>query len=646
MDSHAVSLSLKEIKITEKFWKDLREKVRINVIPHQWEALNDRVEGAEPSYCMRNFRVASGKEAGEFGGKVFQDSDVAKWIEAVAYSLMWHPDPALERTADSAIDDVVAAQQADGYLNTYYIITGLDKRFTNLQENHELYCLGHFLEAGVAYYEATGKEKLLKALIKYVDLVDSIFGPEDGKMHGYPGHQVIEMALVKLYNVTKDEKHLRLAKYFIDERGKEPVYFREESKKHGNAFPWKDSLFQYGYYQAAEPVTEQKHAVGHAVRAVYMYAGMADVACKTGDADLLKACRRLWEDVTRRQMYITGGIGSSYYGEAFTYGFDLPNDTVYAETCAAIGLAFFAQRMLNCSPEGEYADVMEQVLYNGILSGMSEDGKSFFYVNPLEVVPESAKKDQLRKHVKIERQKWFGCSCCPPNLARILSSLGAYAYSKDKDCLYINLFTGGTVQTGLASGVFEMTIETKYPWEGTVSITIDKVSPRAVLAIRIPGWCEKYSLQINGVAAKYEVEHGYARLGGLSDGDKVVLMLDMPASFWEANPRVRENIGKVALKRGPVVYCIEEADNGADLHRVFVSKDTRFGVDFDEDFLGGAVVIQSPAKRLRQDSWDTDTLYSLSGKKVSYEEISLRWVPYYLWANRGAGEMVTWVRTQ
>ena len=651
-DIQAVPLSLKETTITGSFWKNFMEKARTQVIPYQWEALNDRIPGAEPSYCMRNFRIASGKEKGEFGGFVFQDSDAAKWLEAVAYSLMWHPDPDLEKTADSAIDEILAAQQPDGYLDTYYIINGLDKRFTNLKDNHELYCLGHFLEAGVAYYQATGKDKFLKALIKYVDLVDSLIGPEDGKLHGYPGHQVIEMALVKLYDITGDEKHLRLAKYFIDERGKEPLFFREENKKQGNNFYWEDSLFQFNYYQAGEPVRGQKYAVGHSVRAVYMYAGMADVARKTGDDSLMEACRRLWTDMTRRQMYITGGIGSSRYGEAFTYDYDLPNDTIYAETCASIGLAFFAQRMLNLEAKGEYADVLEQALYNGIISGMSVDGKSFFYVNPLEVVPEATEKDQLRKHVKTERQKWFGCSCCPPNLARMLTSLGSYAYSVNKNTFYVNLFVGGTVNTQLDSGDFGLNITTDYPWEETVTIDITQAAPEAVIALRIPGWCENYSLKLNGSdikymdekcgGAKYALIDGYVQMAGLSAGDTIEMVPDMPVMVLEANPRVREDIGKVAVRRGPVVYCIEEVDNGKDLHRVFLDKNAEFTCEYDKNFFEGAVLLQSPGKYLCQKDWEPDILYRKAAA-AKYEDIQLKWIPYYLWANRGAGEMICWV---
>lgn len=631
---------LSEVKITGGFWHGFVEKAINLVIPYQWEALNDRIEDAEPSFCMRNFRVASGKEKGQFGGRVFQDSDIAKWLEAVAYSLMLRPDPELEKTADAAIDDIVAAQQPDGYLNTYYIITGRDKRFTNLMDNHELYCLGHFLEAAVAYFRATKKDKLLKAFIKYVDLINTLIGPEDGKIHGYPGHQEIELALVKLYEITRDEKHLKLAKYFIDERGKKPNFFREEAKKHDNSFYWKDSLFQHGYSQAAEPVRQQQHAVGHSVRAVYMYTGMADIARETDDSELMQACRRLWTDITRRQMYVTGGIGSSQYGEAFTFGYDLPNHTMYTETCASIGLVFFAQRMLNVHLDSEYADVMEQALYNGIISGMSVDGKSFFYVNPLEVFPEASEKDQLREHVKPERQKWFGTSCCPPNLARILTSLGAYTCSKIGDCLYLHLYTGGEVSTELDSGRIKLDVSTNYPWDGDVSVTVNEAPAQSAVALRVPGWCESYTLAINGAKVDAHLKGGYLHIEGICAGDAIQFTMEMPVVVLEANPNVRADIGKVAIRRGPMVFCIEEVDNGSDLHKIFLQKNAEFTSVYDENFLGGAVILKSCALRLK--AWNSDELYRKS-QPAQYENIELKWVPYYLWANRGKGEMCCWI---
>ncbi|MCL2016923.1 MAG: glycoside hydrolase family 127 protein [Defluviitaleaceae bacterium] len=618
------------------------ELVRTEVVPYQWAALNDRIENAEPSYCMHNFQVAAGKKAGKHGGLVFQDSDVAKFLEAVAYVLAWHPDSELENIIDAAIDDIVAAQQPDGYLNTYYILNGLEKRFTNLKDNHELYCLGHFLEAAVAYYHTTGKDKLLKALIKYVDLVDSLIGAEDGKTHGYPGHQEIELALIKLYEITQDEKHLKLAKYFIDERGKTPLFFQEETEKQGNNFYWQHSLFQYGYYQAHKPVREQQHAVGHSVRALYMYSGMADVAHKTGDETLMNACKRLWSDVTSKQMYITGGVGSSHYGEAFTFGYDLPNDTVYAETCASIALAFFARRMLEYDGfKAEYADVLEQTLYNGIISGMAADGKSFFYVNPLEVVPKATQKDQLKSHVKTQRQKWFGCACCPPNLARILASLASYAYAKNNDTLYINLFAESEVKSKLQSGTIALNITTRYPWSGTITVKITEISPKSTLAMRIPGWCEKYSVKINNAAANKKLQNGYLTLTTLKTGDEIILDLDMPVNIIESNPAVRENIGKVAIMRGPIVYCLEEVDNGDNLHHIALPANATFTHHHDKDFYCGAVTLQTTAKKLQPTG--TQSLYQKS-HPPKYTNVTTKWIPYYLWANREPGEMCCWVR--
>ncbi|MCL1988552.1 MAG: glycoside hydrolase family 127 protein [Firmicutes bacterium] len=636
---------LKNAKITGNFWQNFMELIRTQVVPYQWEALNDRVENAEPSYCMHNFHVAGGKKQGKHGGLVFQDSDLAKWLEAVAYVLEWHHDPLLEQIADTAIDDIVAAQQPDGYLNTYYILNGLEKRFTNLKDNHELYCLGHFLEAAVAYYRTTGKDKLLKALVKYVDLVDSLIGAEDGKIHGYPGHQELELALIKLYEITKDKKHLNLAKYFVDERGKTPLFFAEESEKNGNHNHWQHSVFQYGYYQANQPVREQQTAVGHSVRALYMYSGMADVAQQTADKSLMQACLRLWKDVTTRQMYITGGVGSSEYGESFTFGYDLPNDTVYAETCASIALAFFARRMFEYDGyKSEYTDVLEQTLYNGIISGMATDGKSFFYVNPLEVVPKASEKNQLKHHVKSRRQKWFGCACCPPNLARIVSSLANYAYTQNGDTLYINLFAESEVKTQLNSGNLAFNITTDYPWDGTISIEILESTPQAVLAVRKPGWCDKFSVIVNEKTCENPMQNGYLLFENLEKGDKIVITLQMSVLLIEANANVRENIGKVAVMRGPIVYCLEETDNGADLHQIFLEKNadfSLFSLNHDKNFFGGATLLESPAKKLENDN---SKLYQ-KAQSYKFSDINTKWIPYYLWANREEGEMLCWVHS-
>jgi len=500
-------LDLKKVKITDEFWGREQELVRTEVIPYQWEALNDRIPEAAPSYCMRNFRVAGrlmkekrergaafvepaytfrGFEAlpqdpehpepDKFYGFVFQDSDFAKWIEAVGYSLIRHPDPELEKIADEAIETVCAAQAENGYLDTYYIINGMDRIFTNLRDHHELYCFGHLAEGAISYYQATGKDRLLEAVKRYADFIAEKFGPEEGKCKGYPGHEIAEMALARLYEVTGERKYLELGRFFLDMRGRRPYYFdleEEERAAHeGRPYRKPGGEPRFMYHQAHLPVREQSEAVGHAVRAVYLYSGMADVARLTGDEALYDACVRLWESIVREKLYITGGIGGTHVGEAFSFPYDLPNDTAYSETCAAIGLVFFARRMLQICADSRYGDVMEQALYNTVLAGMALDGKSFFYVNPLEVVPEACRKDERRHHVKPVRQKWFGCACCPPNLARIVSSVGAYAYTQSADTLYTHLYVGSVISLEMGGRTVEVKLDSRFPWEGEVKALI------------------------------------------------------------------------------------------------------------------------------------------------------------------------------
>ena len=639
-------LTLEQTRIEDPFWFRVRETVRREGIPYQWKALNDEIPGAEPSRCMRNFRIAAGKMQGEHAGFVFQDSDIAKWIEGAAFSLRWYPDPELEKIVDGAIEEVVAAQQPDGYLDTYYIINGLDKRWTNLKDNHELYCAGHMIEAAVAYYQVTGKRVLLDAVIRLVDHIDSVLGAEEGKLPGYPGHPVIEMALMRLYQVTGNPKHLNLARYFVDQRGRSPLFFEEEDKRNGNKFYWKDSYFRYQYYQAGKPVREQEDAEGHAVRAMYLYSGMADVARETGDSSLADSCRRLWRSVVSRRMYITGSIGSSEYGEAFTFDYDLPNDTVYGETCAAIGLVFFARRMLSLEPKAEYADVMERALYNGVISGMQMDGRRFFYVNPLEVLPEASLKDHGKHHVKVERQKWFGCACCPPNVIRLVSSLEDYIASVRGDALYLHLYTGGDLKLSVGGTPVSLKTETDYPWSGAISVTVTSETPVSfALNLRVPAWCSSWTLKLNDRAVTPDLTDGYLTLSRTwNPGDRLELSLDMPVSFVSANPRVYEDAGKVAVTRGPLVYCLEEPDNGKDLHllRLGAVRPEDCRVEWKPEKLGGIMEITTPGIRESDAGWG-DTLYS-SEKAIASAPVSLTWIPYYAWANRDPGEMRVWIR--
>ncbi len=629
-------------QIDDPFWTGKMETVRTQMIPYQWKALNDQVEGAAPSHCIKNFKIAAGMEDGKFEGRVFQDSDVAKWLEAVGYVLSWHKDEELERTADEVIRIIAAAQQPDGYLDTYYIINGLEKRWTNLMNDHELYCAGHMIEAGIAYYEGTGKRELLEVVIRLADCIDGTFGPEEGKLHAYPGHEIIEMALVRLYCLTKEERYLKLAKYFIDERGQEPLYFKQEREKYGNTYYWEDSLFQEQYFQAGKPVREQKEAQGHAVRAMYLYSGMASAAKETGDTSLWEACATLWDNVVHKQMYITGAVGSSDYGEAFTFDYDLPNDTVYGETCASIGLIFWARRMLEVEPGSEYADVMELALFNTCLSGMSLDGKKFFYVNPLEVNPEACRKDQLKKHVEYERQPWFECACCPPNLARLISSLGSYAVTANDSVMYLHLYVGGRMknpQNGMA-----LRIESGLPWDSEVEITVEDCRKETYeLAFRMPGWADGVRILLNGEAqTKFTDVDGYIHFQReWTPGDVVKLAFDMPVRINRANPSVKENIGKIAVSRGPIVYCLEEIDNGNELHRLSLCTKKEMEV-LRGNVLEGAVELRGCGRRL-SDAGFNGALYA-ADVEDTYDEQKLRFFPYYLWNNSGIGEMTVWVK--
>lgn len=646
----ASTIPLRQIKVQDDFWSSYISLVRETVIPYQWEALNDRIADAEPSYAIRNFKIAAGEEQGEFGGMVFQDSDVAKWLEAVAYSLTNDPDAELERLADETIDLIGRAQQPDGYLNTYYIVKEPGNRWTNLLDCHELYCAGHMIEAAVAYYEATGKQKLLDIVCRFVDLIDRVFGPEEGKLHGYCGHQEIELALVKLYEVTGEERYLQLSLYFINERGNEPHYFLNEWKQRGKISHWTGQVSgepDFRYNQSHLPVREQEVAVGHAVRAVYMYTAMADLAKKAGDATLLDACRKLWNNIVSKQMYITGSIGSTAVGEAFTFDYHLPNDYVYAETCASIGLIFFANRMLRIEPRGEYADVMERALYNNVIGSMSLDGKHYFYVNPLEVWPHACHQVDVLKHVKTERQRWFGCSCCPPNVARLISSLGQYIYTIQDRTIYTHLFIGNETMVKLGDTSIRLLQQTEYPWNGKVTMEVNpEQEVTFALALRIPGWCSQLpKLIVNGVVEEYEeVENGYVHIArAWRAGDRVEWILPMDVRFTQANPLLRADAGKVAIERGPLVYCLEQVDNGEVLSAISISPTAGLQESNAADLPERVVVLEGEGWK---DPVDTQSNVLYYTARDAAERITFTAVPYYLWGNRGYGEMSVWMRAR
>ncbi|NLA59196.1 MAG: glycoside hydrolase family 127 protein [Firmicutes bacterium] len=643
----AKPIPLQSVKLQDRIWQSRFQLVRDEVIPYQWDALNDRIPGVPPSHAIRNFRIAAGESEGEFKGFVFQDSDLAKWLEAVAYVLAVEPNPELEKTADEVIDLIANAQQPDGYLNTYFTIAEPDKRWTNLRDWHELYCAGHMMEAAVAYYEATGKRKLLEVMCRFADYIAETFGPEPRKLQGYPGHPEIELALVRLYHGTGGEKYLKLSKYFVDQRGQEPHWYDIEAQRRGDVPKYYFSDIGYNYSQAHLPVRQQETAEGHSVRALYLFSGMADVAVETGDEELLEVCRRLWDNVTLRRMYITGGVGSERYGERFTFDYDLPNDRAYTETCASIALVFFAHRMLQADMDAKYANVMERALYNGVLSGISLDGKSFFYVNPLEVWPEAGRVRHDLQHVKTERQGWFACACCPPNAARLLASIGRYMYSAGEDTAYIHLYAASTAELVLAGMKVRLIQETDYPWQEKVTIKVEPEEAREfAIAVRLPDWCEDPSLAVNGKEADLTqaTSRGYAYIRRTwQPGDTIELTLPMPVQRISANPKVRENAGRVALQRGPVVYCLEEVDNGPNLSAVILPRDSELSAQWRSDLLGGVVTIHGKALRIDEDRWN-GKLYMPAKAPPATREIEITAVPYSTWCNRKPGEMLVWIR--
>ena len=606
--------------------------VREEVIPYQHSVLWDKAPDAEKSHVAANFinagKALRGEDAGDgFYGMVFQDSDAAKWLEAAAYALAAAPDAALEKQADELIDLIAAAQDKDGYLNTYFTIKDTEKRWTNLLEAHELYCSGHMIEAACAYYEATGKRKLLDVAVRNAECIYDRFITQDEK--GWPGHPEIELALMKLYRLTGNEHFLALCSRFINERGTDTSFYAKEAERRDwtvwNSNPWDND-----YRQSGKPVREQSAATGHAVRAVYLYTGMADLASETGDNTLLDACRRLWDNIVHKKMYITGGIGSTVLGEAFTVDYDLPSDTAYSETCAAIGLIFFAGRMLENEVKGEYGDIMELAFYNTVLAGMQLDGKRFFYVNPLEVDLGISGVACTHTHDLPVRPKWYACACCPPNVARLIGSIGKYAYGESGDTVYCHMFAAGSVH--FANGMV-LDCATEYPYDMAVKYN---VTGNGKLAVRIPAWSKKYTITVNGTEFSQAPHKGYVYID-IAGNAEIEFIFDGTPRFVRASCKVPRLAGMTALMRGPLVYCFEGADNGC-VRELRIDRSAAPTVcGYDPALLGGTVKLIAKAQRIT----DCDSLYSSEPEQtVPCEAVA---VPYCTWGNRGENEMRVWM---
>ena len=580
-------IDFSHVKINDNFWSPRLSKHVSATLP----VCIDQIENQTGR--IRNFENAA-KGEGEHSGIFFDDSDVYKALEGMAYSLINNPDPELEKKADEWIDKFAAAQQPDGYINTFYTLTGLDKRWTNM-DKHEMYCAGHMIEAGVAYYQATGKRKLLDVCIRMTDHMMSQFGP--GKRHWVPGHEEIELALVKLYQTTQEQKYLDFAYWLLEERG------------HGHGTMGDEGKWDPVYYQDIVPVRRLADISGHAVRCMYLYCGMADVAALKNDTGYIAAIDRLWDDVVHRNMYITGGIGSSRDNEGFTEDYDLPNLDAYCETCASVGMVLWNQRMNQLTGDSKYIDILERSLYNGALAGISLGGDRFFYVNPLE-----SKGDH-------HRQEWYGCACCPSQLSRFLPSIGNYIYASSDDALWVNLYIGNTGQIRIGETDILLTQETDYPWDGSVKLTISTSQPlEKEIRLRIPNWCKTYDLSINGKRINVSEKKGYAVIKDWKSQDVIALDMDMPVEIVAADPHVKENFGKRAIQRGPLVYCMEEIDNPEYFDQIQLSPSTTFQTAFVSDILNGIKTI-----------------------KTNGRAQSATFIPYYAWDNRKAGKMRVWI---
>lgn len=655
------------VTITSPFWKQRRDQIVESVIPYQWGVMNDEIATEVPddpagnqladnkSHAVENLRIAAGDEAGEFHGMVFQDSDIYKWLEEAAYALSYHPDPQLRELCDKTVDLIARAQQSDGYLDTpYQIKTGEwahRERFTLIQQSHEMYVMGHYIEAAVAYHEVTGNQQALDVACRMANCIDANFGPEDGKIHGADGHPEIELALAKLYDATGEERYLNLARYLIDVRGQDPQFYAKQIAAVDNDYIFRDlGFYKPTYFQAAQPVREQQTADGHAVRVAYLCTGIAHVARITGDQGLLDAAHRFWNNIVSKRMYVTGAIGSTHVGESFTYDYDLPNDTMYGETCASVAMSMFARQMLLLEPNGEYADVLERELFNGAIAGISLDGKQYYYVNALETSPDGLDNPD-RHHVLSHRVDWFGCACCPANVARLIASVDRYVYTERDGGRTVLAHQFIANQASFDSGL-HVEQRSDFPWNGHIEYMVElpaEAADSVRFGVRIPTWsADSYALTCDGVAVKTAPENGFVYFAvALGTALHVVLDLDMAVRLVRANSHVRCDAGRVAVMRGPLVYCAEQADNAGDLwtYRLADGVDAADAtVTFESDLLGGVDAVTLPAVREAADAVDAP-LYMSAQRDASDERTSLKLVPYYAWANRELGQMNVWLRS-
>ncbi|ACQ82171.1 protein of unknown function DUF1680 [Beutenbergia cavernae DSM 12333] len=624
-------VNVRDVVVEDAFWGPRQQQLRATTLDAQYDQL-------VATGRIGSLALTWTPGSDEPRPHPFWESDIAKWLEAASYVLGTHPDAALEAKVDGVVAALAGAQQEDGYLNAYFTVVAPGERFTDLRDAHELYAAGHLIEAGVAHHESTGKTTLLDVVARYADLLVSEFGPGGAHEGGYCGHEEVELALVRLYRTTGERRYLDLALAFVDARGTTPHYFDVEQEQRGTAgffgamFPQRGDRRQefLEYNQSHAPVREQSQAVGHAVRAMYLYSAMADLAAETGDEGLRGACETLWTHLTTKRMYVTGGIGDSRHNEGFTRDYVLPNDCAYAETCAAIGLVFWARRMASLSGSAQYVDVLERALYNGVIAGVSADGQKFFYENPLASDGSAVRRD------------WFDCACCPPNLARLEASLGSYVYAASADSLAVDLYVGSTVARRLGGADVRLRQSSSSPAGGDVALTVSSSAPAVwSLLLRAPSWARGTAVSVNGEATDAVVgEDGYVTLRReWADGDRVDVAFDVEVRRLYASTHVAADAGRTALAYGPFVYCVEGVDVEAPVHAVVL------GDSALEPVLPASEVVPvlvGPASVETRGSADDAVLYSEA--RAPRRDVELTAVPYYSWNNRGASTMAVWLR--
>ena len=650
-------VQLNNVTITSAFWKRYRKLVAEVGVPYQYSTISDSndtqigndsftdmryYEDGLQSHALENLKIAAGMSEGKHVGMNFQDTDVYKWLEAAAYTLKYHPDEKLQSETDEVVDIIAKAQAPDGYLSTIFQIEYPDRKFKRLQQSHEMYSMGHYIEAGVAYYEVTKNQKALEIAEKMAQCLDDNFGPEEGKIHGADGHPEIELALMRLWEITKNDKYSKLTDYLIRQRGQDPEFYDKQNEVDGveRAFWPELNTIGNGYYFADQPVTDQEDAHGHAVRCLYLCTGLAHLARVSGADDLQQAADRLWNNIVKKQMYITGNVGQTSIGEAFTYDYDLPNDLNYGETCASVAMTMFARQMLQTSFKAEYADVIEKELFNGAISGISLDGTHYFYVNPLEADPASSKKNPDKSHILTRRQAWFGTACCPSNITRLIASVDRYLYEIKDNTIFAHQYIAN--DTEFSNGI-KISQKSNLPWDGNVTFNV--INPESVdfnFAFRIPSWSKKsFIVKVNDQVITVDDKDGVITIPVNSSTIEIKVALDMEVHSIHANTNVKADINKVAIQRGPVVYCAEEADNGKNLWEYRLNDNARYSYKFESSLLDGVGVIETEDV-VKQENVDQDELYVFD-QPAQKNTALLKFVPYYAWANREEGQMSVWI---